>query len=304
LTYPHVVVVGPGGVGAYFGGMLARAGAGVTFLGRPGPASEHLKAIAANGLHMKTVTFDEYVSVETTTDPARVRDGELVLFCVKTTDTETATRSLSPHLSPDAIVLDLQNGFDNAERMRQLGVDPIPAAVYVAAAIEAPGEITHRGRGDLILGHPERLADIEKVVAWFEQADVGCAISDDIERDLWVKLTVNAMANAISALSDATYSQLAEFEPTWSVAMEVAREAVAVARADGYDLDHADVIERGFAVARSVGAATSSTQQDISRGRPTEIDALNGYIVRRGERAGIAVPVNRTLWSLVRLREA
>jgi ketopantoate reductase len=116
-------------------------------------------------------------------------------------------------------------------------------------------------------------------------------------------VAVNSMANATSALTDKTYGSLARFEPTWNVAIDVAREAVAVARADGHELSLDSVVEQGLAICRSVGAATSSTQQDVARGRPTEIDALNGYIARRGAELGIETPVNRTLWALVKLRE-
>jgi 2-dehydropantoate 2-reductase len=283
--------------------MLARAGAPVTMLGRPGKPSTHLEAMARDGLRMRTVTFDERVAVETGNDPARVASAELVLFCVKSMDTETATEQIAPHLFDDTIVADLQNGFDNPQRMRRLGVDPIPAVVYVGAAVETPGEVRHRGRGDLVIGHRGRAEDVEKVAAWLEAAAVPCRISDEIERELWLKLILNSMANAISALSDATYGQLVDFEPAWEVAVEVAREAVAVAQADGYELQHEQVVARGLEVARSVGAATSSTQQDIARGRATEIDALNGYIARRGAEVGVPVPVNHALWALVKLIE-
>jgi 2-dehydropantoate 2-reductase len=116
-------------------------------------------------------------------------------------------------------------------------------------------------------------------------------------------MCINSMANAISALCGATYSRIAEHEAAWQVATAVAREAVAVARASGIDLDETETIRTGLAVCRSVGPATSSTEQDIRRQRPTEIDALNGYLARRGEALGIETPVNRVLWALVKLRE-
>jgi len=302
-AWPRVVVVGPGGVGAYFGGMLARAGAEVTMLGRPGKVSAHLQAMARGGLRMKTVTFDERVTVETSTDPRASSRAGLVLFCVKTVDTDTAARGIAPHVGDGALVVDMQNGFDNPDRLRRAGIDPIVAVVYVAAAVESPGTVTHRGRGDLVIGHPGRLADAQRVFDWFERAGVGCVVSDRVEQDLWLKLIVNSMANATSALTDRSYGELTEFEPAWNVARDVAAEAVKVAHADGYDLQLESVVEQGLAICRSVGPATSSTQQDVARGRPTEIDALNGYIARRGAELGIPTPVNRTLWALVKLRE-
>ena len=302
-TWPRVAVVGPGGVGSYFGGMLARAGAPVTMIGRSGKRSAHLEAMASDGLRLDAVTFDERVSVETATGPDAVAAAGLVLFCVKTLDTDKAAGQIAPHLSDDSIVVDLQNGVDNPERLRRAGIDSIPAVVYVAAAVEAPGVVKHRGRGDLVIGHRHRTKDVERVAAWLVRAGVPCRVSDDVEGELWFKLILNSMANAISALTGATYGRLAEFEPTWEVARDVAREGVVVARAAGHDLELDSVIERGLEVARAVAAATSSTQQDIARGRPTEIDSLNGYIARRGAELNLPTPVNHALWALVKLQE-
>ena len=302
-SWPRVVVVGPGGVGAYFGGMLARAGAPVTMLGRPGGQSPHLVAIARHGLRLETLTFDERVPVETATSAKIVATAELVLFCVKALDTDEAARTIAPHISDDAVVIDLQNGIDNPARLRHAGIDPLVAVVYVAAAVETPGEVTHRGRGDLVVGHRTRASEVERVAAWFARAGVPCQISEDIEHEQWSKLILNSMANAVSALTGASYGALATFEPTWRVAVDVAREGVAVARAAGHEFDQHTMIQRGFEVCRAVGAATSSTQQDIARGRLTEVDALNGFIARRGFELKIETPINRVLWALVKLQE-
>ena len=111
------------------------------------------------------------------------------------------------------------------------------------------------------------------------------------------------MGNAISALARASYKSLAEFEPTWRLAREVGREGIAVARAEGIELDADEIIARGRAIITGVGDATSSTEQDIAHGRKTEIDSLNGYIARRGKELGVETPTNEALWALVKLRE-
>ena len=302
-SWPRVVVVGPGGVGTYFGGMLARAGAPVTMLGRSGGQSAHLVAMARNGLRLETLTFDERVPVDTATCADVVATADLVLFSVKTPDTDEAARMIAPHVSNRAVVVDLQNGVDNPARMRHAGIDPIVAVVYVAAAIETPGAVKHRGRGDLVIGHRSRASEVERVAAWFVRAGVSCQVSEDVERELWFKLILNSMTNAVSALTGASYGALAAFESTWQVACDVAREGIAVARAAGHDFDQETMIARGLEVCRAVGAATSSTQQDIARGRPTEIDAFNGFIARRGTELEIETPINRVLWALVKLRE-
>lgn len=308
-TWPRVAVIGPGAVGGYFGGMLARAGAPVTLIGRPGGRGAHLQAIARGGLRIEGPRIRETIAVEVADDPSAVRDAALVLFCVKTVDTEQAARAIAPHLAERAVVVSLQNGVDNVERMRAEGVDALAAVVFVGAAVGSPGRIDHRGRGDLILGplrpapSPEELAAATRVSGWFDRAGVPCPVSDRIEKELWVKLILNSMTNPIGAVTGATYGALAEFEPTWRLAESLAREAVAVARAAGVVLDLDDVLRRARRTAESVAGSLPSTRQDIERGRPTEIDALNGYLVRRGAELGVPTPMNEALCALVKLRE-
>jgi 2-dehydropantoate 2-reductase len=283
--------------------MLARAGAAVTLFGRPGPGSPHLDALREHGLKIDGTEVRETIPVSVARDYRAIGSSELVLFCVKTLSTEQAAAAIRPHLRESAIVVSLQNGIDNVERLASEGVAALASVVFVAAAIETPGTVRHRGRGDLVLGGPERREDVERVAAWFERAGVPCPISDDLRRELWKKLILNSMANAISALTDASYRRLAEFAPTWQLARDIAAEAVAVARADGADLDIEEVVELGNSIVHSIGSATSSTQQDIANGRPTEIDSLNGYIARRGSEVGVATPVNGAVHALVKLRE-
>lgn len=302
-TWPQVAVVGAGAVGGFFGAKLAEAGARVTLVGRPGPRSEHLETIAQNGLCVDSGNSRICPRVEVAAGVEAVAAADLVLFGVKTLDTEQATRQIAPHLKAGAIVVSLQNGVDNAERMLAAGVDAIPAVVFVAAAIEEPGRIRHRGRGDLVIGHAGRAEDVRRVSAWFEGAGVRCRISDDVEGELWTKLCLNSMGNAISAVTGASYQRIADHEPTWEVALQILREAVAVAHAAGIELDEAVVARQGLSVMRAVGDATSSTQQDLARGRRTEIDSLNGYLARRGSELGVPTPVNRAMWALVKLIE-
>ena len=145
----RIAVVGAGAVGCYFGGMLARAGHRVTLIARPA----HVDAMQAHGLHMQTKTFDEHVSVGASADISAIHNAQFVLFCVKSTDTESAATLARPHLSPDAVVLSLQNGVDNAERLRRLLPDHVVAAavVYVASEMVGPGHVKHLGRGELVI---------------------------------------------------------------------------------------------------------------------------------------------------------
>jgi 2-dehydropantoate 2-reductase len=306
-SWPRVAVVGAGAVGGYFGGMLARAGANVTLIGRP----VHVDVWSRVGLFIDSKDFQEPIPVTASTDLAASGNADLVLFCVKSPDTERTARELARHIRRNAIVVSLQNGVDNVERMRAaLSLDPIAAVVYVASSMPAPGRVKHSGRGDLIIGDlPGRSgtprADVLALVArWFETARVPCVVSPNIEVDLWTKLITNVGLNPISAVAHATYGEIAALPDARETMTHLVNECVAVARAGGVALpaiDHAEMVRR---FAEVVDRVYSSTSQDLERGKRTEIDALNGFVVRRGAELGVPTPVNQSLVALVKLRES
>jgi len=304
--WPRIAVVGAGAVGCYFGGMLARAGAPVTLIGR----ARHVEAINRDGLFIDSIHFKERVSISASTDIGAARDAQLVLFAVKTVDTENTAKLLAPHLSPETIVVSLQNGVDNAERIDfAAGIQVIPAVVYIAVAMTGLGQVKHSGRGDLIIGNPSpnySAADSElaEVAATFTRAGVPCRISNNITVELWEKLIMNCAYNAISALSRTKYGRIARDAGAIEVMKRVVVEAVAVGKAAGVQLSAdamiAAVLKLG---SEAMPEAISSTAQDIARGKPTEIDSLNGFLVRRGAELIVPAPVNETLYSLVKLLE-
>ncbi len=301
-SWPRVAVVGPGAVGGYFGGMMAHAGAPVVFIARPA----FVAAVAANGLYLDTIHFKKSVSIAASSDFAAVADAELVLFCVKTVDNAAAARALEPHLAKGATVVSLQNGVDNAEQIRAvLNVDVLPAVVYVAASVPAPGQVKQIARGDLIVGPPgQRARDVAEV---FERAQIPCRVSANIDGELWIKLVLNCALNAISALGQARYGRIAESEDARKLLESVVREVLAVATAAGIVVPGLDTVEQAMQAVVKLATAMrqvwSSTAQDIGRGKLTEIDSLNGYIARRGTSLGVATPVNQALATLVRLLE-
>lgn len=306
-SWPRVAVVGAGAVGGYFGGMLARAGARVTLIGRPA----HVDVWTREGLTLDSINFNERVAVAASTDMAAARDAELVLFCVKTLDTENAARQLARHAARDALIVSLQNGVDNVDLMRAAArLDPIAAVVYVASSMPAPGRVKHDGRGDLIIGDlpgrdaPARPDALARVAAWFEAARVPCRVSPDIEVDLWTKLMTNVALNPVSAVARATYGQIVAFPEPRETVRQLTLECVAVARAAGVVLPDIDHVQMVWTFAGKFDEVYSSTSQDLERGKRTEIDALNGYIVRRGAELGVPTPVNQALVALVKLREA
>jgi 2-dehydropantoate 2-reductase len=296
-AFLKVAVMGAGAVGCYFGGMLARAGHQVTLIARP----QHVQAIEREGLHMETKTFDERVRLAASTEVAAAGDADLVLFSVKSPATEAAGRQLEPYLRRDTLVLCLQNGVDNAERLRSVlpGHEVAAAVVYVATEMAGPGHLKHHGRGELVI-EPARAG--ERVAQALIAAGVPTEISDNVRGALWLKLIINCAYNPISAIAQRPYGENVGSVGIWDVMHDVVDECVAVARADGVTLP-ADPHETTRKLVASMPAQYSSTAQDLARGKPTEIDYLNGYVVRRGQALGIPTPANRVLWALVKLME-
>ena len=293
-----IAVMGAGAVGCYYGGMLARAGHEVAMVAR----AAHAQAMEAQGLLLETRAFTQRVPVAASTDAAAVRGARWVLFCVKSTDTESAGRALAPHLAEDAVVLSLQNGVDNAERLQAvIGRPVIPAVVYVATEMVAPGHVRHHGRGELVLA---ATPDSDSVAALFSAAGVPVQVSDNVAGALWAKLVLNCAYNALSAITRLPYGALMDSPglPVPQVMRDIVQECLQVAQTAGVALPP-DTLDAVLRLASTMPAQMSSTAQDLARGKRSEIDHLNGYIVRQGEAMGIATPVNRLLHTLVRLLE-
>ena len=299
----RAAVLGAGAVGCFFGGMLARAGHPVTLIGRP----VHVEAIRKAGLHFQGLKFDEHVPVKASTEASAVRGAGLILFCVKSTDTEQAAGQIAPFLDAGSIVVNLQNGVDNTERIQaRVSAAVIPAVVYVATEMAGPGHLKHHGRGDLVIGSLKNDSSSENlkfIQQTFETAGVPVKISDNVAGELWAKLVVNCAYNALSAITQLPYGKLIGGAGIRETMRDVVEETLAVAKASGVKMAP-DMLARTYQIADAMPAQFSSTAQDLARGKPTEIDHLNGYVVRRGEALGVPTPANRALHALVRLLES
>jgi len=300
--WPRIAVVGAGAVGGYFGGMFARAGAPTVFVGR----KHFADAVNSKGLILDKSEGQERIRATATVEMSTVRDCPLILFCVKANDTSATARQMAPFVRPDATVVCLQNGVDNAARVRAVAnVAAVPAAVYVAVSVPESGRVKHLARGDLTIGplseRTTHLADI------FTRAGIPCHVSDNIEGELWLKLLRNCALNAISALGHIRYGQIIQSEDAKKLMEQIVDEVLAVACAAGVILPGVNDRKSGMAAAMELATqmtdAFSSTAQDLDRGQRTEIDALNGYISRRGTELGIPVPANHALFTLVKLAE-
>lgn len=289
--------MGAGAVGGYYGAMLARAGHPVVMIARP----QHVEAIERQGLRLQTSAFDEQVAVVASADASAVQGADLVLFCVKSTDTESAGAQMRPYLAPGALVLTLQNGVDNADRLRTVlpHHEVAAAVVYVATEMASPGHVQHHGRGELVIEPSSRS---EVVVQALIAAHVPTEISVNVRGALWAKLILNCAYNAVSAITQLPYGKTVVGEGVQDLMRDVVAECMAVAQADGVQVA-GDVNAAIRKIAETMPSQFSSTAQDMARGKRTEIDYLNGLIVRRGEALGIATPANRVLWALVKLLE-
>ena len=242
--WPRIAVVGAGTVGCYFGGMLARAGAPVTLIGR----AQRVEAINRDGLFIDSIHFKERISVSASTELGAARDAQLVLFSVKTVDTEDTAKLLAPYLAPETNVVSLQNGVDNAERMDfAAGIQAISAVVYIAAEMSAAGQVTHSGRGDLVIGNPvsnqgASESELAEIAETFKLAGVPCRISQNITLELWTKLIMNCAYNALSALSRVRYGRLVADAGSIEVMKQVVAEGVAVGNAAGVRLSADELI--------------------------------------------------------------
>jgi 2-dehydropantoate 2-reductase len=300
--WPSIAVIGAGAVGGYFGGLLARAGAPVTMIGRPA----FVKAINRNGLFLDTLQFQENVRAQASTELSAAAGADIILFCVKTPDNAATASQLALLLARGAVVVRLQNGVDNVEQIRAAAyLEVLPAVVYVAASVPEPGKIKHVGRGDLALG--PKSEKTERLATIFTRASIPCRISDNIAGELWTKLLWNCALNAISALGRVKYGQIAASGDGRQVVQSLVEEVFAVAAAAGIRLAGIENSNAAFAgaytIATEMSEAFSSTAQDMLRGKRTEIDSLNGYISRRGEELGVCTPVNHALYTLIKLAE-
>ena len=292
----QVAVIGAGAVGCYYGGLLLKAGHEVIFIGR----QPHVDAINADGLLLDMQGFKGHLPAKAAVDTTGLAPPDLVLFCVKSADTEAAGRSLSGHLRPDTSILSLQNGVDNAPRLSAVTGHPVIAAVvYVGSGMAGPGHVRHYGGGGLAIGAAPASQALAQAL---NAAGIRTTIADDIETTLWSKLVINCAFNALSAVAGIAYGPMMEVEGARDVIASAVQEAVSVARASGVTMS-ADLVAQILNIPAAMPNQTSSTAQDLSRGKPSEIDFLNGHVVRKGAELGIATPTNQALQVMVKLAE-
>lgn len=295
----RIAVMGAGAVGGYFGARLAASGVDVTFIAR----GEHLKAMRQDGLRVKSIQGDLEIHSEFVASSDRIAPVDLVLFAVKSQDTEEAARSLAPFMGASTAVLSLQNGVDNADKIARLwgGDRSLAAVAYIAARISAPGVIEHSGGGRITLGslHPGGQENALAVHSMLAQAKISCDVSSSIREVLWQKLAWSAPFCALSCLLHMTVGDIlgsASLEALVRGCIDEVRDA---ARCRGIDLPAStaqDVLSSSIAL-RDV---KPSMLQDLEAGKPLEHEALNGIVVRILQQAGRRAPINEILYAALK----
>jgi 2-dehydropantoate 2-reductase len=297
----RVLVVGAGGVGGYFGARLARAGVSVTFLAR----GAHLEAIQRHGLRVRSSAEGEWtVKVDATGDAQRLAPADVVLFCVKSFDTQTAAEAIAPAIGPDTAVVSLQNGVDNEEALGHV-LGPghaVGGVAWVFAAIESPGVIVHRLGGRLAFGELDGRPSprLERLQATFASAGVAAEVSKDITRVLWEKYLLIGAQAGMTALTRAPIGVIRSTAETWLMYRRLVEELAALGLASGVRLAP-DVVD---SIVRDAGALAptvfSSLHTDLTQGRRLELEALHGHALRLGQRLGVATPMLFAVYAALR----
>lgn len=287
----HVVVLGAGGVGGYFGAKLARTDARVTFLAR----GAHLEAIRRDGLHVRSVTDGEWtVKVDAVDDLAGAPAADAVIVAVKSFDTEAALVRARPVVAADTAVVSLQNGVESLEIIeRVLGPGhAVGGAAYVFATIERPGVVAHTLLGRIVLGEISGAVTprVERLRAALERAAIPVQVTADVLRALWEKYLMITAQAGMTALTRRPIGVIRGLPATWAMYRRIVEELAAVGGAAGVKLAP-DAVERTLTAAGGLAAdAYSSMHYDLTHGKPLELETLHGYAVRLGERLGVPTP--------------
>ena len=298
----RIVVMGTGGTGGYFGGLLARAGEDVTFIAR----GTHLKALRTQGLTVKSrLAGDFTLAVNATDDPREIENVDLILFCVKTYDTIAAVKQLRPIVGPETIVLPVQNGIDMAEQLKQSIEEHsiLGAVAYVTSQVESPGVIAQTaGAGTMLLGEMAGGQSVrtQHLQGIFARAGIPTTLPDDIRIALWQKFLFICAFSGVTALTRLSLGQLFAHQETSDLLRGVMSEVEALARSHGIALP-ANAVEQSYTSLTKLEAwAKGSMAFDLLAHRRLEVEALNGTVVRLGLESRIPTPLNFAIYAALK----
>lgn len=298
----RIAIMGSGGVGGYYGGLLAKAGQELTFIAR----GAHLQAIRDKGLHVKSVHGDFTVSpVKATDRPGEIGAVDLVLVATKTYHTEEAARAIKPLIGDNTVVISLQNGIDAAERIGSaVGMERmLGGATWLSAAIEAPGRIGQYSQFRRIaLGELDgRITPRAQAVASaFATTPAVVELVPNIRQMLWTKFVFISAISALGGLTRVSMGEYRHVPEAREVLAQAMAEVAAVAQACGVALD-ADIVAKTLSfIDAAAPDMRPSMQRDLEAGRMSELESLIGVVVRLGRERGVPTPVMRLAYALLK----
>ncbi|MDD5130615.1 MAG: 2-dehydropantoate 2-reductase [Candidatus Omnitrophica bacterium] len=300
-----IVIVGPGAMGCLFAAFLSKSKEEVWLLDKN---NERAAKIKESGISLEGESGTWQIKTKTTSNPQEIGQADLILICVKSFNTKLTAEEIKPLLNPDTKILTLQNGIGNVEIISEIaGEERVIAGVTSeGATLIDTGKIRHAGRGETIIGAidgktPVQMRAIREV---FNKVGFDCKMSRDIKSLLWSKLIINVGINALSAITRLSNGRLIEHEGTRRILRSAVTEAARIAKRKRIKLIFDDPLAKVEAVCEGTQNNLSSMLQDILRKKRTEIDFINGVIVRLGQELGIDVPTNKFLLDLVKTIES
>lgn len=302
----RILIAGAGSMGTLLAGMLARKGKDeVWLLARN---EDEAAKINAKPVSVEGVSGSWQARVKACSDARQAEGCELIIICVKAYDTKSAARAIKPVAGESAHVLTLQNGMGNIEILQDaVGADKVIAGVTsMGATLLETGRVRHAGKGETLIGRIDGRTSVimRSIREIFNRASIETRIVKDIRGFLWSKLLICAGINPLSAITRLTNGRLAEIEETRELMRQAVTEGVRLAKRKKIRLIYDDPLARVESVCESTSSNMSSMLQDVLRKKRTEIDFINGFIVRQGQELGIPVPVNAVLRDLVKTIEA
>jgi len=297
----RIAVVGSGAMGSLYGGLLADAGEDVTLIDI---WKEHVDAINTRGLKISGVSGERLVRVRATTNPAEVGTVDLIMIFVKAYDTRKAAQDALPMVGPETVFLTLQNGLGNVEQIEEVAGKGrvVAGATTHGSTLVGPGEVFHAGKGLTYIGEltGEITERVKRIAETFNRAGIETHISQNIQGIIWKKILINVGINAITAITGLRNGEILLVPEVKEIVRKAVLEAAEVAKAAGITVEMEDPVAEVYKVAELTAKNKSSMLQDVERGRRTEIDAINGAIVRIGKQYGVDTPVNETLVAAVK----
>ncbi|MDD3419151.1 MAG: ketopantoate reductase family protein [Candidatus Gastranaerophilales bacterium] len=297
-------IIGVGAVGGYFGAKLANAGLDVTFIG----TSRTVQMVYHNGLYVKSFQGDIHIK-----DPKiyhafeAIKDADVVLFCVKSYLTEQLARALEPRLNKNAIIVSMQNGIENEKILADVfGAERvIGSVVFISSQLERPGYINHTGFGKVVFGelNGEVTPRVQNLAQLFLEAQIPADVTDNIYKELWKKLILNTAYNGYTCLIEGALKYFYDVPEAVEMFHKTLKEGQMLSRLEGYDITDEEINEI-MLVTKSEGFLNfkTSTLQDLEKGKPLEIDAIQGVLLQIAEKHNVEVPLNKFIFAMLRLK--